>query len=177
MTHFKPALKLFLLMTLLTGVIYPALITLISQLAFHEQANGSLLKSEDKIRGSFLIAQNFTEDKYFWPRPSAIDFDPLKPSGGSNLGPTSLKLKALVDERTERLGRDAPAELLFASASGLDPHISIETAYFQIPRIAQARNLEAAAIKTIVDSHVEGGLLGAAYVNVLQLNKVLDERR
>lgn len=177
MNQLKVAAKIFLVMTLLTGLIYPLLITLIAQLTMPLQANGSLIYKENKIVGSELIAQIMTDEKYFWPRPSAIDYDPLKPSGGSNLGPTSQKLKDAVEERRKKVGQNAPAELLYASGSGLDPHISIETAYFQVERIATARNMDAEKLKELINSSSgqrQIGFLGPRYVNVLLLNQALD---
>ncbi len=165
-------------MTVITGVIYPLLVTGIAQLMLPKLANGSLLYKEERTVGSILIAQNVTDERYFWPRPSAIDYNPLKPSGGSNLGPTSQKLKDIVAQRKQKLGDQAPAELLYASGSGLDPHISVETAYFQIPRIAKARAIPEDRVKALIDAHIEGkqfGFIGAHYVNVLILNHALEE--
>jgi K+-transporting ATPase ATPase C chain len=170
----KTALKMFLFMTLLTGAIYPLLLTFVAQIAIPLNANGSLVYKDNKIAGSALIAQKFSDAKYFWPRPSAIEYQPI-PSGGSNLGPTSLKLKEKVKEREKFYGENAPAELLYASGSGLDPHISLQTAYFQIDRIAKARSISSEKLKEIVDSHVEGKLFKHKYVNVLILNQVLDD--
>lgn len=174
----KTALKMFLFMTILTGIAYPLLITGIAQLTMPNSANGSLLKNGDKIIGSILISQNISGDRYFWPRPSAIDYDPIKPSGGSNLGPISKKLKEAVEERKKKYGKDAPTELLYASGSGLDPHISVATAYYQLDRIAKARSIDKEKLKKLVDSLIQGrylGYLGRGYVNVLLLNQKLDE--
>ena len=176
----KTAVKVFLFMTVLIGLIYPLFITGIAQLTMPRLANGSLIQKRDQILGSTLIAQNTKEDRYFWPRPSAIDYDPMKPSGGSNLGPTSQKLKEAIDERKQKVGDKAPPELLYASGSGLDPHINLETAYFQIPRVAKARSMNEADLKNLIDRLSEGkqlGFLGERYVNVLSLNQVLDERK
>lgn len=169
MNQFKNAFLMFIFMTILTGIIYPLVVTGISQLFIPWQANGSLIQKSEQIIGSSLIAQNTTNDRYFWPRPSAIDYDPMKPSGGSNLGPTSKKLKDQIEERKKKVGNKAPAELLYASGSGLDPHISIKAAYYQIPRIAKVRSLDKKQLKTLVDSLKEG-----FYVNVLLLNQELD---
>ena len=180
MNQFKTAIKIFLFMTVLTGVIYPLFITLVAQFTMPHLANGSLVQKEGHPLGSLLIAQNTTDERYFWPRPSAIDYDPIKPSGGSNLGPTSQKLKDTVEERKNKVGNDAPPELLYASGSGLDPHISLETAYFQIPRVAKARSIQESELKKIINSIAEGkqlGFLGSRYVNVLILNQVLDDRK
>lgn len=179
MSQFKTAIKIFLLMTVLTGVIYPLFITFVAQFTMPNLSNGSLVQKGDQPVGSLLIAQNTTGDRYFWPRPSAIDYDPMKPSGGSNLGPISQKLKDTVEERKHKVGNDAPSELLYASGSGLDPHISLETAYFQIPRVAKARSIEESELKKTIDSLAEGkqlGFLGPRYVNVLLINQVLDDR-
>lgn len=180
MNQFKTAIKIFLFMTVLTGIIYPLFITLVAQLTMPNLSNGSLVQREYQTIGSLLIAQNTTDDRYFWPRPSAIDYDPIKPSGGSNLGPTSQKLKDAVEERKKKIGNDAPSELLYASGSGLDPHISLETAYFQIPRVAKTRSINEDELREFIDLQSEGkqiGVLGPRYVNVLLLNQALDDRR
>lgn len=171
-------------MTFLTGVIYPLLITLIAQLTMKQQADGNFLLSKEKIIGSTLIAQKFESNKYFWARPSANDYNPLS-SGGSNLGPTSAALKKAVEVRqekilkTHRVDKDKiPSELLFASGSGLDPHINISTAYFQIERIAKSRGVESKDIKNLIDHmsiNPSLGFLGEVCVNVLMLNHALDE--
>lgn len=180
MNQIKIAVKIFLFMTVLTGIIYPLFITLVAQFTMSNLSNGNLVQKGDQIVGSLLIAQNTTDDRYFWPRPSAIDYDPIKPSGGSNLGPTSQKLKDTVEERKKKIGNEAPSELLYASGSGLDPHISLETAYFQIPRVAKARSIQESELKKTIDSIVEGkqlGFLGSRYINVLLLNQALDDRK
>ena len=163
----KIALKLFLLMTLLLGLAYPLLITAIATLTMPFQAHGSLLKN-----GSSLIAQDTERERDFWPRPSAINYNPL-PSGGSNLGPTSQKLKELIEVRKKKFGENAPPELLYASGSGLDPHISLQAAYYQIPRVAKARSISEEELKKQIDALAEGkqlGFLGPRYVNVQLLN-------
>jgi K+-transporting ATPase ATPase C chain len=140
-----------------------------------KQAGGSLVKIGDQVRGSELIAQNFKGESYFWPRPSAVDFDPIKPAGGSNLGPTSQKLKATVEEKVKMLGSHPPAELVYASGSGLDPHISLETAYFQMERIAKVRSItDQGQLQALIDSLAEG--FKNKYVNVLMLNHALDQQ-
>lgn len=177
MNVFKIALKTFVFMSLLTGVVYPLFITFFAQLAMPKLAGGNLLQIDNQIIGSLLISQNITQESYFWSRPSAIDYNPMKPSGGSNLGPTSKKLKEVIEERMRKIGFDAPSELLYASGSGLDPHISLEAAYFQISRIAKARRMQEKDLINLIDSLAEGrqlGFLGSSYVNVLQLNKALD---
>lgn len=180
MNTFKTAFKVFIFMTIITGIFYPLLITAIAQLILPGLANGCVIQRGDKQIGSILIAQKMIEDRYFWPRPSAIDYDPIKPSGGSNLGPTNHKLKEIVEERKQKFGEHAPPELLYASGSGLDPHINLETAYFQIPRIAKARSISEDELKKLVESESEGkqfGFLGSRYVNVFILNQALDEHK
>jgi K+-transporting ATPase ATPase C chain len=179
MNSFKIALRTFALMTVLTGILYPLFITLVAHLAMPQQSEGSLLRKDNQIVGSFLIAQQMHDDRYFWPRPSAIGYNPIHPSGGSNLGPTSKKLKKLVDERKQKIGKDAPPELLYASGSGLDPHITLKTAYYQIPRVAKARSIQEGDLKHLVNSLDEGkqlGFLGPRYVNVLLLNQTLEQK-
>lgn len=174
---------MFLWMTLLTGVIYPLLITGIAQLTMKHKADGNLIYDKNRVIGAHLIGQQFESARYFWGRPSAADYNPL-PSGGSNLGPTSAPLKKIVQERQRKIMQAhateaymIPPELLFASGSGLDPHISISTAYFQVERIARARNVESGEIMLLLNSLATRrafGFLGEAYVNVLQLNLALD---
>src|ERR1700722_1336388 len=122
MKPFRTAIKMFAMMTLLLGVAYPIVINLIAQLTMPKRAGGSLIYAGEKVIGSQLLAQNFKDETYFHPRPSAIDFDPMKPSGGSNLGPTSQKLKEAVEARAKKLGPNPPAQLVYASGSGIDPH-------------------------------------------------------
>lgn len=172
--HARAALKMLAVMTVILGFIYPLLITLIAQVAMPKQAGGSLIKREDKVIGSELIAQNFKGNSYFWPRPSAVDFDPMKPAGGSNLGPTSQKLKDIVEERIKKFDLHPPAELIYASGSGLDPHISLQTAYYQAERVAKSRSITVIQLRTLIDSLAEG--LEAKYVNVLLLNLSLDQQ-
>lgn len=177
--------RIFLWMTFLTGVAYPLLITICAQLTMKHKADGNLLTSKGKTVGALLIAQKFESDRYFWARPSAIDYTPL-PSGGSNLGPTSAALKKAVEERQAKMihahpmvSKDKiPAELLFTSGSGVDPHITISTAYFQSERVAQARGLANQEIKNLIDQmsiKPSLGFLGKTYINVLMLNLALDE--
>lgn len=177
--------RMFLWITLLTGIIYPLLITAIAQLSMKQKADGDFLSSkEKKVAGATLIAQKFESDKYFWGRPSSIDYNPL-PSGGSNLGPTSAALKKAVENRQKKILKahqvdkdKIPPELLFASGSGLDPHINISTAYFQIDRISKSRGVESKDIKNLIDSVIikpSLGFLGEAHINVLLLNQALDE--
>jgi len=177
MKQLKRAVKIFLLLTVLTGWIYPLLITTIAQVIMPFKANGSLIKIGETVIGSELIAQKTTDEKYFWPRPSAGDYNLLYPSGGSNLGPTSQKLKDLIKTRKARFGNDAPAEMIYASGSGLDPHISLRTAYFQANRIARARSIEEKTINEMIEKQAEEtkrGIFGEDYVNVLLLNIALE---
>jgi K+-transporting ATPase ATPase C chain len=170
------SLKLFLLLTFLTGVAYPLFICVVAHFAFPSRSQGSLVG----VHGSSLIAQKFEAARYFWPRPSAVDYNALS-SGGSNLGPISPSLKKQVEERRIKLlkahpyASDVPAELLFASGSGLDPHISPQTCYYQLERIAAERAIDKMTLKALVDSYIETPLLGRPVVNVLLLNLALDE--
>lgn len=174
-------------MTVFTGILYPLFMTLVANLIFPYQAKGSFIKVDGKIVGSQLIGQSFTGEKYFWPRPSAIDYNPL-PSGGSNYGPTSDTLKKLVELRRADFIRlnglttytRVPADMLFASGSGLDPDISPEAAELQVDRIAKARgfdSLHTVELRQLVKHHIthpELGFLGDQRVNVLELNISLD---
>jgi potassium-transporting ATPase KdpC subunit len=169
------ALKMLIVMIFLTGLVYPLLIILIAQVTMPRQAGGSLVRVADKVIGSELIAQNFKKDAYFWPRPSAVDFDPIKPAGGSNLGPTSKKLREAVEKKVKILGSHPPPELVYASGSGLDPHISLEAAYFQMERVARARSIaNQSQLRSLVNSLAEG--FREDYVNVLLLNQSLDQQ-
>jgi len=178
------SLKLTLVFTLLTGLTYPLLVTGIAQTFFRTQANGSLQIRDGRIVGSTLLAQKFESPRYFWPRPSASDFGTV-PSGASNLGPTSQALQSNVTARLEAfrvahaLNKEAsvPADMVFQSGSGLDPHISPESASLQIHRVASARNMPESALKALVATITEPsqfGFLGETRVNVLLLNLALD---
>lgn len=170
------SLRFVIVLTLLTGVINPLVITGAAKLFFREQADGSLVTAGGKIIGSELLAQNFEQPKYFWPRPSGADYATV-PSGASNKGPTSVDLMKAIEARRAKFGQDAPAELLTASGSGLDPHISPAGAKFQVPRIAAERKLPEEKVAALVDQFVEGpqfGFLGEPRVNVLTLNRALD---
>ena len=193
--HLRPALVMIAVFTLLTGLAYPLAVTGIAQVMFPASANGSLMVKDGKVIGSELIGQAFKSDRYFHPRPSATtDTDPedlsktvdapynAASSAGSNLGPITQKLLDRVKTDIEALRRAGvaapiPADAATASASGLDPHISPQTALLQVPRVAKARGLPEDRVRTLVASHVEGrvlGLLGEPRVNVLQLNLALD---
>ena len=186
-THLWNSLKMLLVMTVFMGLIYPLVMTAIGQIVFPEQANGSMIRINGKLVGSKLIGQNFTSDKYFWPRPSAIGYNPL-PSGGSNYGPTSDTLKKLVELRRSEFIRlnglspntKVPPDMLYASGSGLDPDISPESAELQIDRVARARgfdSLQTVELQKLVKSHIvkaQLGFLGDPRVNVLELNIALD---
>lgn len=182
----RPALVLLALMTILTGVLYPALITGIAQAAFPSQANGSLIVQDGKVAGSALIGQQFDDPSYFWGRLSATAPVPYNAaaSSGSNLGPTNPALIAAVQARIDALhkadpGNTAPipVDLVTASGSGLDPHISPAAADYQVARVARARSLDEAAVRQLVLKYTEGrqlGFLGEPRVNVLELNLALD---
>jgi K+-transporting ATPase ATPase C chain len=187
MKTLKISLKIFLFFTLLTGIIYPLFVTGIAQVLFPAKANGSLIVCNNKTIGSELIGQFFDSNVYFSSRPSAISYNPL-PSGGSNYGLTSAKLISLVDERRKQFlvfnGLDSlteiPSEMLFDSASGLDPHISPKAALLQVDRIGKARNFNQnqkeillQKISTLAESP-QLGCLGQERINVLELNIELD---
>ena len=182
-----PGLRINLLLTVMVGVIYPLAITGISQLAFPRQANGSLVHNQSgAVIGSDLIGQKFTRPEYFHPRPSAAGQDgyDAASSSGSNYGPTSQKLIDRVQAAAIQFRKDnpefrgpLPSDLVTASASGLDPHISPDSAFAQAARVAKARGIEVDQIQAILARHIEGrdlGLLGEPRVNVLKLNLDLD---
>ena len=182
----RPAVSLFLLLTLITGVFYPMAVTGIAKVAFPEAANGSLIFKDGKSVGSRLIGQNFTDPKYFWGRPSATSPQPYNASasGGSNLGPLNPALTDGVKGRIAALKAAdpdntgaIPADLVTASASGLDPHISPAAAKYQIERVARARQIDTAVVKAMVARFTEErqwSIFGDARVNVLELNLALD---
>jgi len=191
----RPAIVVLLALTIITGLVYPLAMTGIAQVIFPYRAQGSMIERDGKVVGSALIGQNFTSDKYFHGRPSATTApdpnDPTKTvaapynaanSGGSNLGPSN---KALIDRvqgdmdklKEENPSAPVPADMVTTSASGLDPDISPEAAFFQVPRIAKARNLPEDQIRQLVTDNTQGrflGLLGEPRVNVLLLNLALD---
>jgi K+-transporting ATPase ATPase C chain len=185
-SQLRPALMVLLLLTLVTGVAYPLLVTGIAQAVFPSQAQGSLIVKDGKVVGSQLIGQPFDDPKYFWSRPSATSpfADNAGSSSGSNLSPTNPDLVKAVQGRVDALraadpGNTAPvpADLVTASASGLDPHISPAAAFYQVPRVAKARKLPPETVRELVERHIEGrslGFLGEPRVNVLGLNLALD---
>jgi len=185
----RTALVLFVALSVVTGLVYPLLVTGIAQAAFPEKANGSLIVRDGKPVGSRLIGQTFSDPAHFWGRPSSTS--PMGynagSSGGSNLGPSNAALTDAVKERIQAL-HDAdpgntgpvPVDLVTASASGLDPHISRAAADYQAERVARARNMPKARVQALVEAHTKGvwmGFLGEARVNVLELNLALDEMR
>lgn len=191
--QFRPAIILTLALTLIVGIIYPLVTTGVAQAIFPSQANGSIVYVNGKPVGSSLIGQYWTQPQYFHGRPSAtlnLSGTPApyqaNNSGGSNVGPTNGNLTQTVQQRIAQLkkenpdvapGTPIPPDLVEASASGLDPDISVAAAYYQIPRIATARHLSQETVRQLVDSHVEGrflGLFGEPRVNVLELNMALD---
>lgn len=188
-THLRPAITLFVLLTLLTGAAYPALVTAVAQLFFKDAANGSLIVKDGKVVGSELIGQAFTDPKYFWGRPSATGpmANNAAASSGSNLAPSNPALIDAVKGRIEALRKADPAnkqpvpvDLVTASGSGLDPHISPAAALYQAPRIARLRGVSEEDVKGLILRSVEGrsfGFIGEPRVNVLKLNLALDERK
>lgn len=200
MTLLRPAIVLFMLFTALTGVVYPFTISSVA-LLFPSQANGSLIMRDGQVVGSSLIGQEFTDPAHFWGRPSATSPVPYSSfnaalatgSSGSNLGPTNPALLANVQARIDALkaadeavafhrpvGQAIPADLVTSSASGLDPHITPAAAEYQIPRIAQARGVDAQTVRALVQRHTrprQWGMLGEPVVNVLELNLALDAAR
>lgn len=188
MKHILPATKLFLLYTLVLGLGYPLLIWGLGMLFFPYQATGEIMRRNGQVIGAKRIAQKFVNEKYFWGRPSAVDYNPL-PSGGSNLGPTSTALKKAVQERADAIRKasnlasdvNIPQDLLFTSGSGLDPDISPNAALFQIDRVARARAMSPEQTQKLIElvksSVVQPdlGFLGEERVNVLELNLALDE--
>ncbi len=192
----RPAIVLIVALTVITGLIYPLVMTGVSVVLFPAQSAGSLIEQNGKVVGSALIGQEFTSEKYFHSRPSATTAPDPKDSsktiaapynaansGGSNLGPTSKALIDRVEADVQKLKAQNPAaavptDLVTTSASGLDPDISPEAAYFQVPRVAKARNLAEDRLRQLVSDHIEGrflGLLGEPRVNVLLLNLALDQ--
>ena len=182
-SQFRPAFVLLLILTLTTGVLYPLVVTGIAQVVFPHQANGSLIVIESKTYGSELIGQSFDDPRYFWARPSAAGYNAAA-SSGSNYGPLNPALMDMVQSRIAALKAadpdnplPIPVDLVTASGSGLDPHISVAAALYQVRRVAQARGLSEADVKALVNKYTEGrqfGFLGEPRVNVLELNLALD---
>jgi K+-transporting ATPase ATPase C chain len=179
------SIRLTIVFTVICGCLYPLAMTLLAQVAFHDAAEGSLVMHNGKLVGSALIAQQFQGQKYFWPRPSAGTYATV-PSAASNLGPTSAQLQTNVNNnlaalrKAHNLAADAPvpSDLVFTSASGVDPHISPEAARFQIARVAAARGMSVDSVAALVEQHIEPlqwGFLGEPRVNVLLLNLALDD--
>jgi K+-transporting ATPase ATPase C chain len=185
-TIIRPAIVLFLVMTVLTGVVYPLAVTGAAQVLFQSQAEGSLVMAGGHAVGSKVIGQSFSDPKYFWSRPSATAPQPYNgiASSGSNQGPLNPALTDAVKSRIDALkaadpgnSLRVPVDLVTASASGLDPDISIAAARYQAGRIARVRGLTPAAVQSLIDAHAHGrllGLIGEPRVNVLELNLALD---
>jgi K+-transporting ATPase KdpC subunit len=184
--QFRPALLIFILLTILTGILYPVLVTVIAQLVFPAQANGSLIEENGTVVGSALIGQSFTSPKYFWGRPSATSPEPYNASSssGSNLGPSNPALLDAVKARVDALHAadptntlPVPVDLVTASASGLDPDISVANAMLQAPRVAAVRGLSEEELRSLIEEHITSrdlGVFGEPRVNVLELNLALE---
>lgn len=182
--HLRPAIVMLLLMTVLTGLIYPLAVTGLAQAFFPAQANGSLIERDGQVVGSALIGQSFTSDRYFYGRPSATAPEPYNAaaSAGSNLGPTNAALIERIGGeaaalRAENPASPVPIDLVTTSGSGLDPHVSPAAAAFQVPRVAAARGLPQDQVSALVVAHTEGralGIFGEPRVNFLALNLALD---
>jgi K+-transporting ATPase ATPase C chain len=182
-SQLRPAFFMLLIFTVITGVFYPLAVTGIAQVLFPHQANGSLIMADGKMVGSELIGQQFDDPKYFWGRPSAAGYNAAA-SSGSNYGPMNPALLDAVQARIDALKAadptntlPIPVDLVTASGSGLDPHISVAAALYQVHRVASARGLSEADVRSLVEKHTQGrqfGFLGEAVVNVLQLNRALD---
>ncbi len=188
LAQFRAAFVAVVLFTLILGVVYPLAVTGVAQVLFPRQANGSLIKEDDKVVGSSLIGQAFEDPKYFWGRPSATNPGPpydASSSTGSNLGPTNPDLAKAIQERVSALKEadpdntaPIPVDLVTASGSGLDPHISIAAAEYQSGRVARIRGLPLERVRKLIAEHTEQrtfGLLGEPRVNVLELNRALDK--
>jgi K+-transporting ATPase ATPase C chain len=182
----RPAVSLLIVMTLMLGLLYPLVVTLVAKIAFRSEADGSLIYRDGKLVGSTLIGQSFSDPKHFWGRPSATTPQPYNAlsSSGSNLGPLNPALLRQVEDNVKALRaadpdslRPVPVDLVTASASGLDPHITPAAAYYQAGRVARARNLTLGQVDTLIAAHEESAtldVLGERRVNVLELNLALD---
>jgi K+-transporting ATPase ATPase C chain len=182
----RPAVSLLIVMTLLLGLLYPLVVTLVAKLAFRSEANGNLVYQDGKLVGSTLIGQSFSDPKHFWGRPSATTPQPYNAlsSTGSNLGPLNPALLKQVEDNVKALRaadpgnrRPVPVDLVTASASGLDPHITPAAAYYQSSRVARARSLPLEQVDALIAAHEQSatlGVLGERRVNVLELNLALD---
>lgn len=187
MQTLKSSFRLLAVMTVLLGGIYPLAVTVVAQLLFSEKANGSVIVREGKVMGSALLGQEFQSKKYFWGRLSATTpaYNPSV-SSGSNLSPHNPKLLEAINARVDALHKadptnhqQIPEDLVTASASGLDPHVSLAAIQYQLPRVAKARGRKPEAIQPLIDQYTQSGgfgLIDAPYVNVLQLNLALDEK-
>src|SRR5215831_13066844 len=183
------SIRALIFFTIITGIAYPLIVTGIAQVAFKDQANGSLIEKDGKVLGSRLLGQSFSDRKYFWSRPSATSPMPYNggSSSGSNQGPTNPALKEAVEGRVKALraagsdpSKPVPVDLVTASGSGLDPHISPAAAEYQVARVAKARSLPEDKVRELVQKHTEGrqlGILGEPRVDVLTLNLDLDNTR
>jgi len=183
----RPAILCFLILTIITGIVYPLFVTGIAKVFFHKQADGSLIYKNGKPIGSSLIGQPFDDPNYFWGRPSATSLAAFNAaaSSGSNLGPSNPVLAETIKNRIKAYKavdpdntRPIPVDLVTSSASGLDPHISLAGAYYQVPRVSRLRKLQRGIVEKIVLQHIEGrflGIFGEPVVNVLELNLALDE--
>ncbi len=188
MSELRPALVVFGLLTLLTGVLYPLIVTGVGKGAFPHQASGSLIRSGERIVGSRLLGQPFSSLQYFWSRPSATSPQPYNgaASSGSNQGPINPALEAAVRDRIATLSAadpdnklPIPIDLVTASGSGLDPHISLAAAEYQVTRVARVRNMSEDAVRNLVNEATDGrtfGIMGEPHVNVMELNRALDEQ-
>lgn len=179
------SLKMLFIMTIFCGIIYPLTCTGVMQVIFPTEANGSIIEKNGQLVGSELIGQEFTSDKYFTSRPSANEYNAAS-SGGTNYGAINANLQEQVKVRTEEIRKEynlaadtpVPAVMVTNSACGFDPHMTPESMYFQVKKVAAARNLDAAVVKQLVDEHIEEpslGFIGEARVNVLRLNMALDD--
>lgn len=180
MKEIKTSFLVFIIFTIITGVIYPLFVTVTGQIFFHGKANGSLIEINDKIVGSELIGQNFSKPEYFHGRPSAINYDGGN-SGGSNFGPANKKLHERVSDAINSIQSEygvsstIPADIVLASGSGLDPHISVKSAGLQAHKIAGIRGLKVEEVNDLINKYTEKQLWGETVVNVLKINIALDE--